>query len=57
LPKNQQLNSQIYIQVIHRSDGSGTTAIFTHYLAAVSPAWKSSVGAGGTSVAWLLSER
>jgi phosphate transport system substrate-binding protein len=39
------------IAVLHRSDGSGTTAIFTHYLAAVSPAWKSRVGAG-TSVTW-----
>lgn len=39
------------ISVLHRSDGSGTTAIFTHYLAAVSPAWKSRVGAG-TSVTW-----
>ncbi len=40
------------IQVIHRSDGSGTTAIFTHYLAQISPAWKSRVGGGGTSVSW-----
>ncbi len=39
------------ISVLHRSDGSGTTAIFTHYLAVVSPAWKSRVGAG-TSVSW-----
>jgi len=40
------------IQVLHRSDGSGTTAIFTHYLAEISPAWKAKVGAGGTSVAF-----
>ncbi|HEU4753825.1 MAG TPA: phosphate ABC transporter substrate-binding protein PstS [Armatimonadota bacterium] len=39
------------IAVAHRSDGSGTTYIFTHYLAAVSPAWKSKVGAG-KSVNW-----
>ena len=35
----------------HRSDGSGTTAIFTDYLAKVSPDWKSAVGAG-KSVKW-----
>ena len=35
------------IAVVHRSDGSGTTNIFTNYLAAVSPAWKSGPGAGG----------
>lgn len=34
------------ITVVHRSDGSGTTAVFTEYLARVSPAWKSKVGAG-----------
>ena len=34
-----------------RSDGSGTTNIFTTYLSQVSPAWKSSVGAG-KSVKW-----
>jgi phosphate transport system substrate-binding protein len=39
------------ITVEHRSDGSGTTSIFTHYLAAVSPDWSSKVGAG-TTVAW-----
>lgn len=39
------------ITVVHRSDGSGTTAIFTHYLSAVSPEWKNEVGAG-TSVKW-----
>lgn len=32
--------------VVHRSDGSGTSFIFTDYLAKVSPDWKSSVGAG-----------
>ncbi len=39
------------ITVVHRSDGSGTTGIFTHYLAAVSPDWSSKVGAG-TTVNW-----
>ena len=37
--------------VVHRSDGSGTTAIFTNYLSNVSAAWKSRVGQG-TSVNW-----
>jgi phosphate transport system substrate-binding protein len=36
---------------VHRSDGSGTTAIFTNYLSGVCPEWKSKVGAG-TSVNW-----
>lgn len=31
---------------IHRSDGSGTTYVFTDYLTAVSPAWKSGPGRG-----------
>lgn len=39
------------ITVVHRSDGSGTTAIFTTYLAAVSPEWKTQVGKG-KSVKW-----
>lgn len=39
------------ITVAHRSDGSGTTAIFTDYLAKVSAEWKSTVGAG-KSVKW-----
>jgi phosphate transport system substrate-binding protein len=34
------------ITVVHRSDGSGTTAVFTEYLAKVSADWKSKVGAG-----------
>lgn len=34
------------ISVVHRSDGSGTTNIFTNYLAAVSPAWKNGPGPG-----------
>ncbi|MBI3885592.1 MAG: phosphate ABC transporter substrate-binding protein PstS [Opitutae bacterium] len=39
------------ILVVHRSDGSGTTYIFTDYLSSVSPEWKSKVGKG-TSVNW-----
>jgi phosphate transport system substrate-binding protein len=39
------------IAVVHRSDGSGTTDIFTDYLSKVSPDWKSKVGRG-TSVQW-----
>lgn len=39
------------IEVIHRSDGSGTTFNFTDYLGKVSPAWKSKVGAD-LLVAW-----
>jgi len=39
------------ITSVHRSDGSGTTGIFTHYLSAVSPDWQSKVGAG-TTVNW-----
>ena len=33
------------ITVIHRSDGSGTTGIFTQYLSLISPTWKTAVGA------------
>ena len=39
------------ISTAHRSDGSGTTNIFTTYLSEISPSWKSSVGAG-KSVHW-----
>ncbi len=34
------------ILVVHRSDGSGTTYIFTDYLSTAVPAWKASVGKG-----------
>jgi phosphate transport system substrate-binding protein len=34
------------ISVVYRADGSGTTGVFTGYLSAVSPDWKSKVGAG-----------
>jgi phosphate transport system substrate-binding protein len=39
------------ITVVHRSDGSGTTFIWTNYLSKVSPEWKQKVG-DGTSVSW-----
>jgi phosphate transport system substrate-binding protein len=39
------------ILVVHRSDGSGTTYVWTDYLSAVSPAWQRQVGLG-TSVQW-----
>jgi phosphate transport system substrate-binding protein len=39
------------IVVVHRSDGSGTTFVWTDYLAKVSPEWKSKIGAGN-SVNW-----
>src|SRR5579859_53678 len=42
-------NQEIF--VVHRSDGSGTTFIWTDYLSKVSPEWKTSVGSG-TSVKW-----
>jgi phosphate transport system substrate-binding protein len=39
------------IVVVHRSDGSGTTFIWTDYLSKISPDWKAQVGSG-TSVKW-----
>ena len=39
------------ITVVHRSDGSGTTFIFTDYLTEVSTAWKDKVGKGA-AVKW-----
>ncbi len=35
-----------YITVVHRSDGSGTTYIFSNYLSEVSPGWASTAGTG-----------
>ncbi|MGA3056912.1 MAG: phosphate ABC transporter substrate-binding protein PstS [Candidatus Limnocylindrales bacterium] len=46
------------ISVVHRSDGSGTTSIFTTYLTLASPSWVTAVGAGdpkksaGKTVEW-----
>ena len=39
------------ITVVHRSDSSGTSAVFTDYLSKVSAEWKEKVGAG-TSPSW-----
>jgi phosphate transport system substrate-binding protein len=55
-PKIVSLNPGIQLPdkdmiVAHRSDGSGTTFVFTDYLSAVSPDWKSKVGTG-KSVNW-----
>ncbi|MFN4182799.1 MAG: phosphate ABC transporter substrate-binding protein PstS [bacterium] len=55
-PRIQEVNPGVNfpkhkIIVVHRSDGSGTTAIWTHYLSAVSATWAKKVGAG-TSVNW-----
>ncbi len=55
-PKLQAIPGQpklpdVAITVCHRSDGSGTTAVFTDYLAKVSPAWKTTVGAA-KAVKW-----
>jgi phosphate transport system substrate-binding protein len=55
-PKIAALNAgaklpDVAITVAHRSDGSGTTYVFTDYLAKVSPEWKTKVGAG-KSVKW-----
>lgn len=41
----------VKVAIVHRADGSGTTAIFTSYLSAVDATWKSKVGTG-TSVSW-----
>ncbi|MEO3993884.1 MAG: phosphate ABC transporter substrate-binding protein PstS [Desulfurococcaceae archaeon TW002] len=41
------------IVVVHRSDGSGTTFIWTSYLSAISQEWREKVGKG-TSVNWLV---
>jgi phosphate transport system substrate-binding protein len=55
-PKLQAIAGQpklpdVPITVVHRSDGSGTTSVFTDYLAKVSPAWKTTVGQG-KAVKW-----
>ena len=36
------------IPVVHRSDGSGTTYIFSNYLSSIDPAWAAKVGTGKT---------
>jgi phosphate transport system substrate-binding protein len=39
------------ITVVHRSDGSGTSFVWTDYLSKVNPQWKASIGVG-TTVPW-----
>ena len=43
------------ITVVHRSDGSGTTYIFSNYLSSVDPAWAAKVGTG-TVLNWPVGE-
>ena len=55
-PEIAQINSGVKlpaenITVVHRSDGSGTTFIYTNYLSKVSQEWKEKVG-NDASVAW-----
>ena len=55
-PRISKLNPGLHmpaarITPVHRSDGSGTTFNFTHYLGQVSAAWRASPGEG-TSVSW-----
>lgn len=55
-PRIAKLNPGLHfpakaITPVHRSDGSGTTFNFTHYLSQVSPEWKSKYGEG-TTVSW-----
>jgi phosphate transport system substrate-binding protein len=55
-PKIKALNPGVAlpdqeILVVHRSDGSGTTYIWTDYLSKISPEWKTKVGTN-TSVNW-----
>ncbi|OGQ22045.1 MAG: phosphate ABC transporter substrate-binding protein PstS [Deltaproteobacteria bacterium RIFCSPLOWO2_02_FULL_44_10] len=55
-PKIQELNKEVHlpnkdILPVRRSDGSGTTFIFTEYLSKVSPDWSDNVGTG-KSVSW-----
>jgi len=55
-PRISRLNPGLHfpakaITPVHRSDGSGTTFNFTHYLSQVSPSWKSKFGEG-TTVSW-----
>ncbi|MCM0605952.1 MAG: phosphate ABC transporter substrate-binding protein PstS [Xanthomonadaceae bacterium] len=40
-----------YITVVHRSDGSGTTAVFAEFLSKTNPEWKEKVGTG-TALQW-----
>jgi phosphate transport system substrate-binding protein len=55
-PKIAQANPGVklpdqQITVVHRSDGSGTTGVFTKHLSDISPSWEKSIGTG-TAVPW-----
>ncbi len=55
-PRIAQINPNVTlpdlpITIVYRSDGSGTTAVMTKHLSAISPAWKSGPGEG-KSVSW-----
>ncbi|NES08330.1 MAG: phosphate ABC transporter substrate-binding protein PstS, partial [Okeania sp. SIO2F4] len=55
-PKIAEINPDLTlpdraITVVYRSDGSGTTGVFTKHLSAISPEWKENVGEGKT-VQW-----
>jgi phosphate transport system substrate-binding protein len=55
-PRIAQLNPGVAlpnrpILAVHRSDGSGTTYVFTDFLASISPVWRERVGRG-TAVRW-----
>jgi phosphate transport system substrate-binding protein len=55
-PRISKLNPGLHfpakaITPVHRSDGSGTTFNFTHYLSQVSPGWKAKFGEG-TTLSW-----
>jgi phosphate transport system substrate-binding protein len=55
-PAIQKLNPNVKlpskaIAIVHRSDGSGTTFLFTDYLSKVSPQWKEKIGSD-TAVQW-----
>lgn len=54
-PQIQAINEvklpEVSITVVHRSDGSGTSFLFTNWLSKTSPEWKASIGEG-TAVKW-----
>ena len=46
-----KLPKDLDVAIVHRSDASGTSAIFTDYLSKISPEWKTKVGSG-TALKW-----